>query len=433
MGPLSGWKIPRWLNYLFVWFKNACLLYNRKETYIVSTVGLRAEKVEISMAESVVSSLVLRLADLLSQEAVFLDEVREEVENMRKELVRMQSFLRDADKRQDEEESVRNWVSEIRDAAYDVEDIVEDYAFKFALRKGTGVVNAVKRYAALAKDTFELHRVGSEIQSIQKRMSNLRSSLQTYGIIPRNEDSSRDHAGIGRQQQKPLLRRSYSHMKQDDIVGLEQNVKTLVDQLVRSDRKFVCVYGMGGLGKTTLAKKVYHDKGIRQHFDAFAWAYISQQCQRRDVWEGVLVKLKYPFPSTEQREEIQKLKDDELAKMLYQVQSEKKCLVILDDIWSIETWNKLCPAFPGERSGSKIVITTRNRDVALHPDPTCFLLKPRYLNDDESWELFKKKTFFETSCHGNFAPIFLIANHFTRRFLQVLQILYLDFPLPVTK
>ncbi|KAJ6958813.1 disease resistance protein [Populus alba x Populus x berolinensis] len=91
---------------------------------------------------------------------------------------RMQSFLRDADRRQDEEESVKNWVSEIRETAYDVEDIIEEFALKVALRRRSGMVNVMKR----------------------------------------------------RQQQQ--LRRSYSHIVEEEIVGLEEDVKVLAEQLV---------------------------------------------------------------------------------------------------------------------------------------------------------------------------------------------------------
>ncbi|KAJ7955864.1 Disease resistance protein [Quillaja saponaria] len=343
------------------------------------------------MAQPVVSFVVDRLGDLLIQEAIFLYGVTGKVEQLQTQLRRMQSYLQDADRRQDEDESLRNWISEIREVAYDAEDAIETFALKAASRRSrVGVLNIIKRYATITKKFLEIHQVGSEVDAIIARIGNFTTSLETYGIKPERGEAS--SSAYGRQ---IVLRRSYSHIVEGVIIGLEEDVNILVEQLVNTNEscRVVSVCGMGGLGKTTLAKNVYHNSDVRHHFESFAWAYISQQCQARDVWEGILFKL--ICPSKEQREEIASLREEELAKLLYQVQEEKKCLVILDDIWTAETWKSLSPAFPNGNAaaGSKILLTTRNTDVALHMDPTCFLHQPRCLNEDESWELFQKKAF----------------------------------------
>jgi ATP:corrinoid adenosyltransferase len=90
--------------------------------------------------------------------------------------------------------------------------------------------------------------------------------------------------------------------------------------------------------------RFYHHSDIRRHFEGFAWAYISQQCKARDVWEGILLKL--TSPTKDERDQILKMMHEELAKKLNQVQQEKRCLVVLDDIWSTEAWDLLSLAFP---------------------------------------------------------------------------------------
>ncbi|XVF71280.1 hypothetical protein PTKIN_Ptkin12aG0024300 [Pterospermum kingtungense] len=335
------------------------------------------------MAESAVSYLVQRLGQLLIQEATVLMGVQDQVIEIQSELKRMQCFLKDADKRQDESESVKNWVSEIRDAAYDVEDVIDNFIAKFASKKGGRVLNSIIQGK-------ELHNLASEIERIRSRITDLTRSLQTYGITARKEGEGTSFASERQRQ----LRWSYSHVVEEHIVGFEENIKELTEKLVhdKENCRVVSICGMGGLGKTTLAKTLYHHADIRRHFEAFAWAYISQQCRKRDVWEGILLKL--ITPSREEKEEILRMRDEELAKKLYKVQQEKRCLIVIDDIWSTEAWETLCPAFPVETTvGSKILLTTRNKNVAMGADLNGFLHEPECLNEEKSWELFQRKAF----------------------------------------
>ena len=75
--------------------------------------------------EAVVSFAVERFGDMLIQEAIFLKGVRGKVERLNKDVGAMKCFLEEAEKKQEEDLRVRKWVSEIRDAVYDVEDIID--------------------------------------------------------------------------------------------------------------------------------------------------------------------------------------------------------------------------------------------------------------------------------------------------------------------
>ncbi|KAH6786492.1 hypothetical protein C2S52_006044 [Perilla frutescens var. hirtella] len=346
------------------------------------------------MAEAVVSVTLETLRLLLVEEAKFYYGVRSEVEGMELELQRMRSFLRDAESRQDSDKRVFNWVSEVREAAYDIEDSVLAYAVaKLASRRLRNSRNIFKKTSTFFKEVVATYRVGSRISNIRTKIAGLTTSLKTYGIKSASDSgsaSSRTFSSYGYSNNRDL-RRSYSHVVEEDLVGLEKDIGMLVEHLVDGERdRVVSIYGMGGLGKTTIARKMYSHRDVRRHFDGFAWSCITQQWDKRDVMQGILIKL-----VPERRAEVLEMRDEELVKQLHEVQLKKRCLVVLDDIWSGEAWESLKPAFPNTRNGhgSKMVLTTRNREVVNAVSPCGFVYEPRCLTNEESWELLRKKVF----------------------------------------
>ncbi|ONI29854.1 hypothetical protein PRUPE_1G217800 [Prunus persica] len=341
------------------------------------------------MTEAIVSFVIERLGEFIIQDAKFLFGVSDKVEFAQTELQLMQGFLKDADLRQRDDETVRVWVAQIRKAAYDLEDVIEIFILRVATKK-RGMKHVLKRFGCVLKEGVDLHKIGSQIENVTTQLSNLRSSLQTYNI--KEIRNSRGATSLYERQQQ--VRRTYSHIIERDVVGLENSAEELVKHLVKKEfsHRIVSIWGMGGLGKTTLAKQIYRHNEVRRHFGCFVWICISQQFQVRSVWEEILIKL--ISATTAQREEFAKLRDDEIAKKIYLLQQKSRCLVVLDDIWSIEAWESLKAAFPlyDAETESRILLTTRNKDVALHSNG--FIHQPRPLNDDESWELFEKIAVF---------------------------------------
>ncbi|KAF8389434.1 hypothetical protein HHK36_026129 [Tetracentron sinense] len=333
------------------------------------------------MAESVVSFVVERFADLLIQEADILYGATLQVQKLQIEMKHIQRFLKDADAKEIRDERVRNLVAEIRDASYDAEDVIDTFILEVATRRRRGGLRRINEWMAL-------HKVGTKMEAIQARIHHLTKVIQTFGIRNIGEGEGTSSTNESRQE---LIRRSHPHIV-DDVIGLKSDSKALVEMLIKEDIRYrvVSIVGMGGLGKTTLAKEVYNHGVIRHHFDFIAWGLISQQSRMRDVIQGILKMLDKSI-----NEEMEIITEEELVEKLYKFLEKRRYLVVLDDIWSTDAWDRLKHAFPNGKAGSKVLLTTRNREVAAYADPLSVPYELRYLNEDESWELLCNKAFPE--------------------------------------
>ncbi|KAM3304692.1 hypothetical protein P3S67_011558 [Capsicum chacoense] len=117
-------------------------------------------------------------------------------------------------------------------------------------------------------------------------------------------------------------------------------------------------------GKTTLAYKVYNDESVCSHFDLRAWCTFDQEY------------------------------DEKKLKQLY----GKRYLIVLDDVWDTTTWDDLTRPFPEVVKGSRIILTTRQKEVAFHGKGNTDPLNHRLLRLEESWELLEKRAFGKESC-----------------------------------
>ncbi|XP_061997036.1 putative disease resistance protein At1g50180 [Rosa rugosa] len=358
------------------------------------------------MADAVVSVAtegIKLLGNYILQQAKSLSGVSYQVRLAQVELHLMRGFLKDADSRIGEDEVVRIWVELIRDAAYDLEDVIESFALKLAYRRRGGTVKIVlKRFACIFSGGVDLHKIGSEFEDIMTKLSHLRSSLQSYNI---KQISGGDGVASSFKRQRDQ-RLTYAHQVENHIVGFEKITETLVQKLVSEGKshRVVSIWGMGGSGKTTLAKQVFLQNEVKRHFDCFAWICISQQWEGKDVLEDILIQLTFPTPEkkkeisekekdeiAKKRKEISKMKEYEIARQVCSIQRDKRCLVVIDDIWTQEAWNSIKAGFPiNEETESRILLTTRKREVALLASGNDHLHQPRQLDENQSWELFEK-------------------------------------------
>ncbi|CAA3027774.1 Putative late blight resistance protein homolog R1B-16 [Olea europaea subsp. europaea] len=156
-------------------------------------------------------------------------------------------------------------------------------------------------------------------------------------------------------------------------------------------RQIIFIVGMPGLGKTTIAKNLYRNSNVRSHFDKLSWCVVSQTYRKRKVLIDILSSI-----SNLDRDIILKMEDEDMALHLYQSLKGRRYLVVMDDIWDISSWHELKKYFPNDKSGSRILLTSRQKDVAK--EITNDIVEPPPLSKDKSWDLLKQNVFENGHC-----------------------------------
>ncbi|XP_060185464.1 putative late blight resistance protein homolog R1A-3 [Lycium barbarum] len=188
---------------------------------------------------------------------------------------------------------------------------------------------------------------------------------------------------------------SASNATNEELVGFGDVRKTIRDQLVGGLKELdvVSIVGMAGSGKTTLARSFINDDIIVSHFDFRAECRVSQEYTREDLLLSILISSNCNEPT-----EISKRSADELADRLRRILLPKRYLLIIDDVWEVKAWEDLKLCFPDNRKGSRIILTSRRKEVAVHAK--C-VTEPHYLRsleEPESWLLLQKRVFGQEIC-----------------------------------
>ncbi|XP_057801921.1 putative disease resistance protein At1g50180 [Salvia miltiorrhiza] len=352
-------------------------------------------------AEAAISSLVELLGNLLIQKVEFLRDVEGKVELLREELKRMQSFLKDANKKQFEEERVRNWISSIRELAQDAQDTIEIFLLNIESAKNWGLL---KRCTSSPKRMYHLDKIGDEIESIRDRLDAIDKSRERYGINDLGEA-----AESASRWEVESRRRLIPWQKDEHLVGVKDDVEKLLHESILCEEKkglsIAVLEGMGGIGKSTFSREIYnHPDVVSGPFDHRGWVVVSSEFTPRETIKQLIFELQKSKEDKQKLlDEIKKLEESmkdkqyllqKLKEMLHKQLEGKSyliVLVLLDDVWEKEHLESLITVFPDQQDkASRLLVTTRNKIITKYDQ---YVHKMSLLDSKKSWELLLKKAF----------------------------------------
>ncbi|GAB4837523.1 hypothetical protein Ancab_039616 [Ancistrocladus abbreviatus] len=348
------------------------------------------------MAGAVVSSAANWIGTQLVNEVIFLLEVEDQVRSLQQELEYIALHLREADSAEGEDdEQLRLFTKEIREIAFNAEDVVDNYVLKVASSSSANIGgNFLKKFLRFLCSSCDVHSIGKETEAILKR------TREAVERLKRFQNARVIAPGEGFNQPRPhrIVMQTYPHTDDTYVVGLDEDAQNLVRRLTSNmEAGVVAIVGPGGAGKTTLARKIYNDIRVKNHFKTVAWVTISQQWNRKDLLFEILRQTK-GIGTSEERNTIKDWSEREFVEAIHGFLSENAYLLVLDDMWSREAWDFIYPALalPHTGSTSKVMITTRNEDLPLQVGQKCIVHRPQLLTEVQSWELFRKIALEET-------------------------------------
>lgn len=290
---------------------------------------------------------------------------------------------------------------QMKEAICEAEDMLDKFDYKLIREKveHQGVARSIiSSSLSLGKRLIGLDKLRSELHMVIKSMARVKACAEMFARVMAAENTNTiEPADCVRTRATG----SFSH---GAIVGRKEEVNELLcwmlnqKNITSSNNKgsfnteVYSIVGDGGIGKTTIAQLIYNDKRIVDNFDIRMWVFVSHKFDKINLIKEIIA-----YTAGGKNIELTNFNFSMLQEELQRRISDKKFLLVLDDVWYDENfgehtnrgrWRELIAPMENALTGSKILVTTRMELVAKMLDSRrSFFLHG--LGQDASWSLFR--------------------------------------------
>ncbi|XP_034568424.1 putative disease resistance protein RGA3 isoform X1 [Setaria viridis] len=355
-----------------------------------------------ALLDQFASKLVGILAGMVKEEVEMLLGVPGEVTKLETTLRDLSHILGDAERKRIRDKATEGWVRELKDVMYDADDVLdlcqlmeggEDPPAPTSAPKTTSRFWDIPKMFFCFRNPVVAHEIGTKIQAINQRLEDLAKRSSHLRSITQTIHSSADSIN------KALTEETGSVFIRSDVVGekIEDDTKEIVDLLIkkvdapagsRVNNDVVvaaAITGIGGIGKTTLAKMVFADSRVEENFEERIWLSVNREFDEINVLQSLIASFGAKHEGCAGNKDLlqRALKDT--------IRQKKKFLLVMDDVWSENVWYALLrePLSHGA-SGSRVLVTTRNNGIA-HGMKAQHLHRVDKLTTEDAWILLKNQ------------------------------------------
>ncbi|KAK4605443.1 hypothetical protein RGQ29_013484 [Quercus rubra] len=337
------------------------------------------------LLSALVSSIVGNLNTSALQELGIALGLRDELDNLESTLSTIQAVLQDAEEKQWKSEAIRNWLRKLKEGAYDADDVLDEFATEALIQKAEkekGVKSQVSSFFSLQNRLIFPIKMAHKLKNVRDRLESI--SMERSKFHLREGDINMEVFDIERRQTGSVVIES-------EIYGRGEEKEKIILVLLTdvSDQNNLAIYavwGMGGLGKTTLAQLIYNDARVQRHYDMRIWVCVSDDFHIRKLVRSIIESIDGSPCNLSELGPLQQCLQEKLR--------GRKFLLVLDDVWNEchSVWNGLKDVLRCGSNGSKVIVTTRIENVALMM-ATLPIHHIGCLSENDSWSLFTRCAF----------------------------------------
>ena len=331
------------------------------------------------VGEAVLSAFIETLFDKLASSDLLhfasQEQVLADINKWEKTLLKLHAVLGDAEEKQLTSRLVKLWLDDLRDLAYDVEDILDEFATEALGRKLMAETQAstskVRRLIPSCCTNFTPTAIKFNVK-MRSKIEKITSRLQDISVQKNDLHLAEDMdiaAGRPTTTRDLEILPTTCSVDESRVCGRETDKAAILELLfddnkpiINSDDfdavRVIAIIGMGGLGKTTLAQLAFNDKEAQTHFDLRVWVCVSDDFNVLKLTQTILQSVAAGGSDFNDLNQLQLKLKEQL--------SGKKFLLVLDDVWNEKrhVWETFYhPMRSGGAQGSRVIVTTRNQGV----------------------------------------------------------------------